>query len=151
MHAQHNTSNQQGMLPHADAGLTSLFTWYPLQSYTLWTSFGDVMSITDLPAVHSQIMLYSVWNVLFLTHRLEANVSSPMLQQNLPQLNLLSTHTCLWQLRDLFCIPVIAFSHLLEFNHCSTWWKISLSKPDSSHSLYTWACLNSAGVGFATN
>lgn len=94
------------------------------------------MSITELPAVHSPIMLCSIWNILFLTRRLEANVAFPMPQQNLAQLNLLSTFTCLWQPLDSFCILVSAFSHFLVLNHCSTPWKISLSKSDSSHSLF---------------
>lgn len=68
------------------------------------------MNITGLPAVHSHIMLCTVAyeNVLFLTRRLEANVSSPMTQQTLPQLNLLSTCT-------LF---VTAFRLILHSRRC---------------------------------
>lgn len=104
-------------IPHACTGLTSSSKQGipTLSSCAFWSSIRDVMNITELPVVYSQIELCNVWNILLWIQRLEANVSFSMSQQNHPQSNLLSTCTCLWQL----------------LTHCSTQWKISLSQSDS--------------------
>lgn len=99
------------MLPHACTGLTSSskHSMPTVNPCTFWSNIRDVMSITELPAVYSQITLCGVW---LLTCRLEANVSFSMSQQNLPRLNHLSTCTCSWR----------------PLNHGSTQRKISLTR-----------------------